>query len=157
MLEVGADRDPVALLEAQNASRVSELVPIRYGRMLVSPVAFFRGSATVMAHDLASLPRSSLRAQLSGDAHLMNFGGFASPERELVFDLNDFDETLSGPFEWDVKRLAASFEIAARGRNFSRSEPRRVVLGRRSPTARRFANLPRPMISTSGMRGSTCA
>jgi uncharacterized protein (DUF2252 family) len=129
MLEVGVDRDPVALLDAQNASRVSELVPIRYGRMLVSPVPFFRGSATVMAHDLASLPRSSLRAQLSGDAHLMNFGGFASPERELVFDLNDFDETLSGPFEWDVKRLAASFEIAARERNFRKSERMNAVLG----------------------------
>jgi uncharacterized protein (DUF2252 family) len=122
-------RDPIALLEAQNESRVAELVPIRYGRMLASPLAFFRGSAAVMAHDLASLPNSGLHAQLSGDAHLLNFGGFASPERGMVFDLNDFDETLAGPFEWDVKRLAASFEIAARARNFRKSERLNAVLG----------------------------
>jgi len=87
--------------------------------MLVSPLAFFRGAAAVMAHDLAARPSTGLQTQLSGDAHLSNFGGFASPDRDLVFDLNDFDETLEGPFEWDVKRLAASFEIAARQRDFA--------------------------------------
>ncbi len=99
-LAVASDRNAIALLEGQARSRVAELVPVRYGRMLVSPLAFFRGAAVVMAHDLATTPRSGLSAQLSGDAHLANFGGFASPERDLVFDLNDFDETLPGPFEW---------------------------------------------------------
>jgi uncharacterized protein (DUF2252 family) len=127
--EVSADRDPIALLEAQNASRVPELVPIRYGRMLASPLAFYRGAAPVMARDLASTPNAGMRVQLSGDAHLLNFGGFASAERDLVFDLNDFDETLGGPFEWDVKRLAASFEIAARERDFGRADRTTAVLG----------------------------
>ncbi len=108
---------------------MSELVPIRYGRMLASPFAFFRGAAILMTHDLASTPRSGLSTQLSGDAHLSNFGGFASPERALVFDLNDFDETLPGPFEWDVKRLAASFEIAARDRNFASADRSKAVIG----------------------------
>jgi uncharacterized protein (DUF2252 family) len=128
-LEVAAGRDPIELLEAQARSRLPELVPIRYGRMLVSPLAFFRGGATVMAHDLAGAPRAGLRVQLSGDAHLLNFGAFASPERDLVFDLNDFDETSSGPFEWDVKRLAASFEIAGRQRNFRDGERMTIALG----------------------------
>jgi len=109
-------RDAVAILRGQEATRVPELVPIRYGRMLTSEFAFYRGAAAVMAHDLAGDPRTELRVQLCGDAHLANFGGFASPERRLVFDLNDFDETLPGPFEWDVKRLAASVEIAGRHR-----------------------------------------
>ena len=100
--------DPVELLERQAATRVPELVPIRYGRMLVSPFTFYRGAALVMAADLAGTPTTGLRAQLCGDAHLSNFGIFASAERRLVFDVNDFDETLPGPFEWDVKRLAAS-------------------------------------------------
>jgi uncharacterized protein (DUF2252 family) len=126
--EVAADRDPIAIIEAQNASRVPELVPIRYGRMLVSPLAFFRGAPAVMARDLASMPSAGLRVQLSGDAHLLNFGGFASPERDLVFDLNDFDETLEGPFEWDVKRLGASVEIAARERGFGSSDRRAAVI-----------------------------
>ncbi len=112
------DRDPVVLLEEQAATRVPELVPIRYGRMLVSPFTFYRGAAKLMAHDLAGTPVSGLQAQLCGDAHLSNFGGFASAERSLVFDLNDFDEALPGPFEWDVKRLATSFEICARERGF---------------------------------------
>jgi uncharacterized protein (DUF2252 family) len=128
MLDVADGRDPLALLEAQDRSRVAELVPIRYGRMLASPLAFYRGAATVMAHDLAATTTAGLRVQLSGDAHLLNFGGFASPERDLVFDLNDFDETLSGPFEWDVKRLVTSFEIAARDRNFARQERSASVL-----------------------------
>jgi uncharacterized protein (DUF2252 family) len=118
-----ADRpDPVTLLEAQGESRVHELVPIRYGRMLVSPFTFYRGAAYIMASDLSSLPRTSLNAQLCGDAHLSNFGGYAAPDRHLVFDMNDFDETLPGPFEWDLKRLAASFAVAGRSRGFGRSE-----------------------------------
>jgi uncharacterized protein (DUF2252 family) len=121
------DRDPVAILEAQAETRVPELVPVRYGRMLVSPFTFYRGAAAVMAHDLASTPRAGLRAQLCGDAHLSNVGGYASPERTLVFDLNDFDETLPGPFEWDVKRLVASFEIAGRDREFNDAERQAAV------------------------------
>ena len=121
-------RDPVAILEAQAPSRVPELVPIRYGRMLVSPFTFYRGAAAVMAHDLAATPRAGLQAQLCGDAHLANVGGYASPERKLVFDLNDFDETLPGPFEWDVKRLATSFEIAGRDRDFTDAERTAAVL-----------------------------
>jgi Uncharacterized protein conserved in bacteria (DUF2252) len=108
--------DPVALLENQAESRVPELVPIRYGRMLVSPFTFYRGAALIMASDLASTPRSGLNVQACGDAHLSNFGVFASAERNLVFDVNDFDETLPGPWEWDVKRLATSLAIAWAGR-----------------------------------------
>ena len=115
---VAERRDPVELLEEQAASRVPELVPIRYGRMLVSPFTFFRGAAYPMAADLAGAPRSGLEVQLCGDAHLSNFGGFAAPDRRLVFSINDFDETLPGPFEWDVKRLAASFAVAGRDRGF---------------------------------------
>src|SRR5437868_7889404 len=126
--ELAPDRDPVAILEAQASSRVPELVPVRYGRMLVSPFTFYRGAAAVMAHDLASAPRAGLRVQLCGDAHLSNVGGYASPERSFVFDLNDFDETLPGPFEWDVKRLAASFEVAGRHRGFTDAERREAVL-----------------------------
>src|SRR5436309_9187130 len=100
----GSRPDPIALLEEQASERVPELVPIRYGRMSASPFAFFRGAAYVMASDLAKGPQTGIRVQLCGDAHLSNFGGFASPERDLVFDLNDFDETLPGPWEWDVKR-----------------------------------------------------
>ena len=107
---------------------MQELLPIRYGRMLVSPFTFFRGAANLMANDLASAPRSGLTAQLCGDAHLSNFGGFASPERTFVFDLNDFDETLPGPFEWDVKRLTASFEVAGRDRGFTDAQRRAAVL-----------------------------
>jgi uncharacterized protein (DUF2252 family) len=119
--------DPVELLEAQAASRVGQLVPLRYGRMLASPFAFFRGAAAVMAADLAPTPASGFTAQLCGDAHLSNFGGFASPERQLLFDVNDFDETLPGPWEWDVKRLAASIAVAGRENGFDRGRRRRVV------------------------------
>ena len=101
-----------------------ELVPIRYGRMLVSPFTFFRGAALIMASDLAATPRSGIRAQLCGDAHLSNFGVFGTPERKLLFDINDFDETHPGPWEWDVKRLAASFAVAGRERGFSASSER---------------------------------
>jgi uncharacterized protein (DUF2252 family) len=121
-------RDPVALLEEQATTRVPELVPIRYGRMLVSPFTFYRGAAKIMAQDLSAVPQSGLDAQLCGDAHLSNFGGFASPDRSLVFDLNDFDEALPGPFEWDVKRLAASFEICGRDRGFDDAVRRSAVL-----------------------------
>jgi uncharacterized protein (DUF2252 family) len=126
-LDLAGDRDALGLLEAQARSRVGDLVPIRYGRMLASPFAFFRGAAVIMAHDLAGSPSAGLSAQLAGDAHLLNFGGFASAERDLVFDLNDFDETLLGPFEWDLKRLATSFEIAARDRSFAKSERTKAV------------------------------
>jgi uncharacterized protein (DUF2252 family) len=119
--------DPVELLERQAPSRVPELLPIRYGRMVSSPFAFFRGAAAVMAEDLTGSPDSGIRVQLCGDAHLSNFGGFASPERELVFDLNDFDETAPGPWEWDVKRLAASIEIAARTRSFEKAARFRIL------------------------------
>ena len=120
--------DPVELLERQAATRVPDLVPIRYGRMLVSPFAFYRGAALIMAADLAGTPNSGLRAQLCGDAHMSNFGVFASPERHLVFDVNDFDETAPGPFEWDVKRLGASLEIAGRENGFKGKERRAVVV-----------------------------
>jgi uncharacterized protein (DUF2252 family) len=113
--------DPIALLEEQAESRVPDLVPIRHGRMLVSPFTFFRGAAVIMAADLAATPRSGVNVQLCGDAHLSNFGVFGSPERQMMFDINDFDETLPGPWEWDVKRLAASFEILGRERAFSRA------------------------------------
>ena len=110
--------DPVELLEDQAKARVPELVPIRYGRMLVSPFTFFRGAAYLMASDLAGGPRTGLHTQLCGDAHLSNFGVFAAPDRRLVFAINDFDETLPGPFEWDLKRLVASFAVAGRDRGF---------------------------------------
>ncbi len=120
--------DPIRLLERQAKSRVPELVPIRYGRMLVSPFTFYRGAAMIMASDLANTPDSGLTVQCCGDAHLSNFGVFASPERRLVFDLNDFDETLPGPWEWDVKRLAVSMLIAARDNGFSAKDQDRAVL-----------------------------
>jgi uncharacterized protein (DUF2252 family) len=120
-------RDPIALLEASNAGRVAELIPIRYGRMVANPFAFYRGAAPLMADDLAKHPHSNVMLQLCGDAHLANFGLFASPERRVLFGLNDFDETLPGPFDWDVKRLAASFVIAARERGFSSRRQREVV------------------------------
>jgi uncharacterized protein (DUF2252 family) len=120
--------DPIALLEEQAKSRVADLVPIRYGRMLVSPFTFYRGTALIMAADLAATPRSGVTVQLCGDAHLSNFGLFGTPERRLLFDINDFDETLPGPWEWDVKRLAASFEVLGRYRGFTRARRREVVL-----------------------------
>ena len=115
-------RDPIEILQEQAATRLPELVPIRYGRMLVSPFTFYRGAAAIMAADLASTPRSGLTTQICGDAHLSNFGMFGTPERELVFDINDFDETLPGPWEWDVKRLVASLAIAGRNNDFKHKE-----------------------------------
>ena len=116
--------DPVGILEKQDATRVPELVPIRHGRMIVSPFTFYRGSAAIMACDLSRTSTTGLRVQCCGDAHLSNFGMFAAPDREVVFDLNDFDETLPAPFEWDVKRLVASFVVAARGNGHRRKEQR---------------------------------
>ena len=107
-------RDPVEVLREANEGRIAELIPLRFSRMAQSPFAFYRGAAAIMAADLASTPTSGLRVQAYGDAHLMNFGGFATPERNIFFDINDFDETLPAPWEWDVKRLAASIVIAAR-------------------------------------------
>ena len=137
-------RDPLPILTEQDATRVPELVPIRYGRMLASPFAFFRGGAAVMAADLAQTPASGFEAQLCGDAHLSNFGVFAAPDRRLVFDCNDFDETCRGPFEWDLKRLAASIAVAGRERGFGRRKRRRAVVsavaGYRK-SMRRFASM----------------
>jgi uncharacterized protein (DUF2252 family) len=121
-------RDPVAILTSQNEARVLELVPIRHARMLASPFAFFRGAAAVMAADLAETPGTPFEVQLCGDAHLSNFGVFSAPDRRLVFDCNDFDETCPGPFEWDVKRLVASVAIAGRQRGFGKKERHRAVL-----------------------------
>jgi uncharacterized protein (DUF2252 family) len=141
-----ADRaDPVALLEAQNTTREPDLVPVRHGRMMVSPFTFYRGAAKIMAADLSHTPVAGLDVQLCGDAHLSNFGVFASPERRLLFDLNDFDETLPGPFEYDVKRMAASFTIAARNNAFSKADTAAATLA--SATAYReamatFAQMP---------------
>ena len=127
--EPASDRpDPVDVLERQAADRVAELVPLRYGRMLVSAFTFYRGAAAIMAADLAATPSSGLWVQACGDAHLSNFGGYAAPDRRLVVDINDFDETLPGPWEWDVKRLAASFEIGGRDRGFTDKQRREVVL-----------------------------
>ena len=121
-------RDPVEMLEEQAASRVAELVPIRYGRMLLSPLSFYRGAAYLMAADLERAPRTGLSVQLCGDAHLSNFGAYAAPDRRLVFDVNDFDETLPGPFEWDLKRLVASFAVAGRELGFHTGHRRRANL-----------------------------
>src|SRR4051794_8012357 len=135
--------DPVGILEGQNATRVPELVPIRHGRMIVSPFTFYRGAAAIMAADLSQTPGTALRVQCCGDAHLLNFGVFAAPDRRLVFDLNDFDETLPAPFEWDVKRLVASFVVAARdngnGRKKQRAAARAAAEAYRATMARAAA------------------
>ena len=145
VFEPARDRaDPVELLERQAQTRVPELVPIRYGRMLVSPFAFYRGAALIMASDLAATPRSGLTVQCCGDAHLSNFGVFASPERQLVFDINDFDETLPGPWEWDVKRLAASMHIAAQDNGSAVKDQEQAVLdavGQYRAAMARFAGM----------------
>ncbi len=128
VLGQGDKRDIVALIDAQNKDRLQNLVPIRHGRMLQSAFAYFRGTAAVQAYDLAGTPSSGIIVQACGDCHLMNFGGFATPERALVFDINDFDETLPAPFEWDLKRLAASFVIAARWRGFRDNQAREIAV-----------------------------
>src|SRR5947207_13581532 len=136
--------DPVEILSRQDATRVPELVPIRHGRMLASAFSFYRGAAAIMAADLAMTPRSGLDVQLCGDAHLSNFGVFASPDRRLVFDINDFDETHPGPWEWDVKRLAVSMLIAARDNGFGVRDQDRSVLaavGQYRAAMREFATM----------------
>ena len=140
-----AGRDPVALLREQDATREPDLVPVRHGRMMLSPFTFYRGAARLMAHDLKGTPRAGLQVQLCGDAHLSNFGLFASPERTLLFDLNDFDETLPGPFEYDVKRLAASFSIAGRNNGFTDTDCRAAA----SQTATAYRNA---MAEYAGMK-----
>jgi uncharacterized protein (DUF2252 family) len=143
----GPDRpDPIALLEEQAKTRVPELVPVRYGRMMVSPFTYYRGAALPMASDLATTPNSGLAVQVCGDAHLSNFGIFGSADHRLVFDVNDFDETLPGPWEWDVKRLAASMEVAARDNNFADKERREIVLAT-------VASYRQAMRSFAGMNG----
>src|SRR5215203_1377566 len=133
--------DPVDLLEAQARDRIEDLMPIRYSRMMASPFAFMRGSAIVMASDLAGTPSTGIRAQLCGDAHLLNFGAYASPERALLFDLNDFDETLPGPWEWDVKRLAASFVVAGRDNGFDAADCREAAQASVASYRQRMAEL----------------
>jgi uncharacterized protein (DUF2252 family) len=120
--------DPIDILEASNKGRLPELIPVRYGRMIPSPFVFFRGAAAIMAADLARTPNTGIRVQVCGDAHLMNFGVFATPERRVIFDINDFDETLPAPWEWDIKRLATSFLIASRSNGFNESAARKTVL-----------------------------
>ena len=143
--EPGADRsDPIALLEEQAAKRVPELVPIRYGRMSASPFAFYRGAAYVMASDMAGTPQTGIRVQLCGDAHLANFGGFASAERQLLFDVVDFDETLPGAWEWDLKRLAASVAVVGRENGFTgkrRTSIVRHLAGEYRQAIRRLATM----------------
>jgi hypothetical protein len=133
--------DPINLLEAQTATRIPELLSIRYGRMLVSPFAFYRGAAAIMASDLSTMPNTGLKVQLCGDAHLSNFGGFASPERDLILDVNDFNQTLSGPWEWDVKRLVTSVAITGRGLIITRI-PHFCVIGLENNEFGGFALIP---------------
>ncbi|PTT98713.1 DUF2252 domain-containing protein, partial [Pseudomonas sp. HMWF031] len=121
-------RDPIELLEISNRHRLPNLVPVRYGRMVRSPFTFLRGSAGLMAHDLATTPTTGIQVQACGDCHLMNFGLFATPERNLIFDINDFDETLPAPWEWDVKRLAISFAVAARDNRLSDKDARAIAV-----------------------------
>ena len=144
--------DPVGLLETQDSDRIPDLVPIRYARMMASPFAFMRGSAIVMAHDLASTPKTGIQAQLCGDAHLSNFGAYASPERALLFDVNDFDETLPGPWEWDVKRLAASFVVAGRENGFDATDCREAAQASVASYRQRMAEFSEMESSRSGTR-----
>jgi uncharacterized protein (DUF2252 family) len=134
-------RDPLDVLEENNRPRLPDLVPVRYARMLASPFAFLRGSAVIMANDLAGTPATGLRVQACGDAHLANFGVFGTPERNLVFDVNDFDETLPGPWEWDVKRLAASVILAARNLQIEGQQASQVVRGTVRAYRERMAEL----------------
>ena len=120
--------NPVDLVIASSKGRIAELIPIRYGRMSVSPFTFYRGTALNMASDLAATPNTGVRTHLCGDCHLMNFGAFATPERRMIFDINDFDETLHGPWEWDLKRLAASFVLAARSNGFAAADQRSAAM-----------------------------
>ena len=143
-------QDPVELLREANEGRIPELIPLRFSRMAQSPFAFYRGAAAIMAADLASTPTSGLRVQACGDAHLMNFGGFATPERNIFFDINDFDETLPAPWEWDVKRLAASIVIAARHIDLPNGAGRRQLGKRCARTVNEWRIMPRCARSMSG-------
>jgi uncharacterized protein (DUF2252 family) len=145
--------DPVAVLTTQAAARVQALVPIRYGRMLVSPFTFYRGAAAVMAADLATTPVSGIVVQANGDAHISNFGGFAAPDRRLVFGPNDFDETLPGPWEWDVKRMAASVEIAGRDIGLPAKRRHRLVTACLREYREGMRDSLRRATSTSGTTG----
>ncbi|CAM5491639.1 hypothetical protein SAVIM40S_06256 [Streptomyces avidinii] len=147
--------DPIGVLQRQATDRVPELLPIRYGRMAASPLAFLRGAAAVMAADLATQPQTGLTVQLCGDAHLMNFGMFASPERALLFDLNDFDETYPGPFEWDVKRLAASIAVAARDNGHGDDRAGKAALAAARAYRRTIRGSPACPSWTSGTAGPT--
>lgn len=147
--------DPVEVIGSQSDSRVPELVPIRYGRMLEAPFRFYRGAASIMAMDLGPTPNTGLTVQLCGDAHLLNFRLLASPERHLVFDINDFDETLAGPFEWDVKRLAASFAIAGRANGFSVREQNDIVGTCVGTYRQRIRSSPACALWTSGTHRTT--
>src|SRR5215469_8001588 len=142
------DRDPVQILERQNRMRIPELVPVRMGRMAQSPFTFFRGAAAVMAHDLATTPITKITVQACGDCHLSNFGFFASPERELIFDLNDFDETLPGPWEWDVERLVASLAVAAQANGLSDAKARDIA----TAAAREYRKSTAWLAGTGAMR-----
>ena len=128
MEAAGRPADPLAILRASDAGRLEQLVPIRYGRMLQTPFTFYRGAAAVMAADLAKTPTTGIRVQACGDCHLLNFGGFATPERNILVDINDFDETLPAPWEWDIKRLVASFVLAARSNGLSDSDGRDAAI-----------------------------
>ena len=143
-------RDPIELLREANEGRIPELIPLRFSRMAQSPFAFYRGAAAIMAADLASTPTSGLRVQACGDAHLMNFGGFATPERNIFFDINDFDETLPAPWEWDVKRLAASIVIAARHIDLPNSAGAKAARERCARTVNEWRIMPRCARSMSG-------
>ena len=133
--------DPLAILRASDAGRLPELVPIRYGRMLQTPFTFYRGAAAVMAADLAKTPTTGIQVQACGDCHLLNFGGFATPERNILFDINDFDETLPAPWEWDIKRLVASFVLAARSNGLSDSDGRDAAVCLRAKLSQSIARL----------------
>jgi Uncharacterized protein conserved in bacteria (DUF2252) len=148
-------RDPISILEGQGESRVQDLLPIRYGRMSESPFGFYRGAAAVMAADLAGTATTTIPVQLSGDAHLVNFGGFATPERRLIFDVNDFDETLPGPWEWDLKRLGASFAVAARAKRLDDEDGQNAVERAALTYADTVATSRRPRPSTRGTGAST--
>jgi len=153
-----ADRpDSIGILRAADATRQPDLVPLRYGRMLQSPFTFYRGSAGVMAADLAQTPVSGINVQVCGDCHLMNFGGFATPERRLIFDINDLDETLPAPWEWDVKRLVASFVLAARSNWLSDANGRDAAVACARSYRQKCATLPPWTCSTSGMPALTTA
>ena len=132
------DRDPIKLLRINSAGRVKALIPLRYGRMAASPFTFFRGAAILQAHDLAGTPHTGISIPICGDAHLLNFGGFATPERQLLFDLNDFDETATGPWEWDVKRLTASLAVAAQHMGYGRGDTAGIVMAAAAEYQRRM-------------------